>query len=253
MPTSIDTFALTVILFTFLLAGSVKGVIGLGLPTISLGLLSTVLDLTTAMALVIVPSLVTNFMQALTGGNGRMVLERIWPFLLAAAVTIGVGSIALTTVHPVYLTILLGVLLAIYAGANLMGRSISIAPSSETAVGVIAGVFNGIFTGMTGSFVVPGVMYLQAIGLPRDALVQAMGILFSVSTIALAIMLQRMAFLTTDLAVISAVSVIPASVGMLLGRRIRQRQPEHRFRKLFFVSILLLGILIVLKAMFNMD
>jgi uncharacterized membrane protein YfcA len=253
MSTSIDTFALTVIVVTFLFAGGVKGVIGLGLPTISLGLLSTVLDLTTAMALMLVPSLVTNVMQALTGGNGWAVLRRIWPFLLAATATIGVGAMALTIVHPIYLTMLLGGLLAVYAVANLLGFRISIVPSNETFVGVIAGVFNGIFTGMTGSFVVPGVMYLQAIGLPRDALVQAMGILFSVSTIILAIMLHRMAFFTSELSLISAVSVIPAALGMLLGRRIRMRQPEHRFRKIFFVSILLLGILVVLKAMINLD
>ena len=56
-----------VILTTFLLAGLVKGVIGLGLPTVSLAILTVALDLPSAMVLLLVPSfqyfLITNFLS----------------------------------------------------------------------------------------------------------------------------------------------------------------------------------------------
>ena len=54
-----DPVTIAAITATFLLAGAVKGVIGLGLPTVSLGLLTAALDLPTAMALLIVPSFAT--------------------------------------------------------------------------------------------------------------------------------------------------------------------------------------------------
>ena len=66
-----DPLIYLLIAVTFLLAGGVKGVIGLGLPTISLGLLAATLDLPSAMALVIIPAFVTNIWQGTSGGHGR--------------------------------------------------------------------------------------------------------------------------------------------------------------------------------------
>ena len=80
----LDPITISIVSLTFLLAGRVKDVIGLGLPAVSLGLLTTTLDLTTAMALLIMPSLVSNLWQALAGGNFYRLLRRLWPFLLTA-------------------------------------------------------------------------------------------------------------------------------------------------------------------------
>jgi uncharacterized membrane protein YfcA len=101
---------------------------------------------------------------------------------------------------------------------------------------------------MTGSSVVPGVMFLQAIGLPRDALIQAMGILFAASTFALAAALQQANFLTADHGVLSSAAVLPAIAGMIAGRWIRKRLSEQRFRTVFFIALLLLGAYLIANA-----
>jgi uncharacterized membrane protein YfcA len=243
-----EMFTLFIIAGTFLLAGSVKGVIGLGLPTVSLGLLAATLDLTTAMALLLIPSFITNIWQAVVGGNGRDILKRIWPFLCLATLTIWLGATALTSIDNLYLSILLGLLLLAYSSLNLLGFRLSIQPQHEKWTGPVLGTANGILTGMTGSFVVPGVMYLQAIGLPRDMLVQAMGMLFSLSTVGLAIALQKNNLLTSELTAISALAVVPAIAGMVVGQRIRKSLSEARFKQIFFISIFLLGAFIIVKA-----
>lgn len=243
-----DLFTITAIAGTFFLAGAVKGVIGLGLPTLSLGLLTATLDLTTAMALLIVPSFVTNVWQAVVGGNGRAILQRIWSFLLMATVSVWLGATALTRVDLSLLSGLLGGLLVVYAALTLAGFRLAISAQRELWTGPLFGTVNGIFTGMTGSFVVPGVMFLQAIGLPRDRLVQAMGMLFTASTVALALALQGNSILTTELSVVSAAAVIPAAVGMVSGQHIRHRLSEESFRKVFFIAILVLGSYIIAKA-----
>lgn len=249
----IDIYTALIIAATFLLAGGVKGVVGLGLPTVSLGLLTATLDLTTAMALLLIPSFVTNVWQALVGGHGKVVMRRIWPFLLFATVTIGFGSNALSTMNPLYLSILLGVLLLAYSAVSLQGFRFLISYQHEKWAGPIFGSVNGVLTGMTGSFVVPGVMYLQAIGLSRDMLVQAMGMLFSLSTLGLAIALQKNNLLTPELTMVSATAVIPAIMGMILGQRVRERLSETKFRRLLFSSILLLGLFIVIKSTLSLS
>jgi len=248
----VDTFTIIIIAGTFLLAGGVKGVIGLGLPTVSLGLLAATLDLTSAMALLLIPSFITNIWQAVVGGNGKAILHRTWPFLCLATLTIWLGSNALSTINPLYLSVLLGMLLLAYSILNLLEFSLSIPQQYEKWSGPLFGTANGILAGMTGSFVVPGVMYLQALGLPRDMLVQAMGILFSLSTIGLAFALQKSNLLTSELATISTFSAIPAIIGMVFGQKIRRSLSEPKFKKIFFISILILGSFIIAKSTFSL-
>ena len=102
---------------------------------------------------------------------------------------------------------------------------------------------------MTGSFVVPGVLFLQAMGLPRDMLIQAMGILFTASTLALAVALQGNGLLTIELGTVSSAALLPAIIGMVIGQRIRQRLSEEIFRKVFFVALLVLGAYIIVRAL----
>ena len=116
-----DAFTVLAIVGTFLLAGAVKGVIGLGLPTVSLALLTVAIDLPNAMALLLVPSFVTNLWQAVVGGNGRAILRRLWPFLLMATVTVWLGAAALTRVDLALLSALLGVRLVVYSTMSLAG------------------------------------------------------------------------------------------------------------------------------------
>lgn len=233
----------------FLLAGTVKGVIGLGLPTVSLGLLVLVTDLPGAMALMLAPSIVTNVWQGFTGGNLGPLVQRLWPFLLPATLLVGLGGLVIASIDLSLLSALLGLLLVAYAVVGLAGIRLTVSSTKESWTGPLFGSVNGVLTGLTGSFVVPGVMYLQSIGLPRDQLVQAMGILFTLSTAALALSLGSNGLLSLDLGLISIAGVAPALLGMVIGQRIRQVLSEAAFRRVFFWALLVLGGYIVVRVL----
>ena len=243
-----DPLFIAIVIGTFLLAGTVKGVIGMGLPTVGLGLLAVATDLSVAMAVMIAPSLVTNLMQAATGGQFRQILRMHWPFLTAAIACIWIGGLALGHVDLQLLSGVLGLSLVVYAGAALSGLRLRISARQRLTAGVPLGAVNGVITGMTGSFIVPSVMYLQASGLSRDALVQAMGIVFLVSTLTLALVLRQNAFLTDALGLTSLVAVVPAIAGMYLGQKIRHRLSETAFRRTFLGATLGLGLYLALRA-----
>ena len=116
-----DPTILAIVLATFVLAGTVKGVIGLGLPTVSLALLTVALDLPSAMALLLLPSFITNVWQAAVGGHGREIIKRLWPFLTLATVMVWFGGTALTRVDVSLLSALLGALITTYAVISLAG------------------------------------------------------------------------------------------------------------------------------------
>ena len=110
-----------IILGTFLIGGLVKGVIGWGLPSISLAILTVFTNLPTSIVLMLAPSLVTNIWQATMGGKFRKILFRLWSFYLMATLSIWFGGMALLRVEFEILSALLGCLLVIYAILSLSG------------------------------------------------------------------------------------------------------------------------------------
>ena len=241
--------SLAAIGLAFLMAGFVKGVIGLGLPTVSLALLTVTIGLKAGMALLIVPSLVTNVWQGLSGGALGAILRRLWPFLAAICVGTWFGVKGLATFDPSLLAALLGVLLCVYAGLNLRRIRRPDISRNETWLGPLAGTVSGGLTGLTGSFVVPGVIYLQALAMPRETLIQAMGVMFTVSTVALAVGLNDQRLISQDLVTLSAASVVPALVGMVIGQRVRGRMSEAVFLRIFFAALAALGVYIVVRSL----
>ena len=225
---------------TFLFAGWVKGVVGLGLPTIALALLAATVGLREAIALMLVPALVTNLWQGLSGGSFVSLFRRLWLLLLAACIGTWLGVGVLAQADSVLLTGLLGLMICAYAGVSLATPQIPPPGRWEAALSPTVGAVGGFVAGLTGSFI-PGILYLQALGLSRDHLVQALGISFTVLTVALAAAFTRQEMMTADLWLMSAVAVAPAALGMVLGRALRRRLPEALFRRVFFSALLLLG------------
>jgi uncharacterized membrane protein YfcA len=244
-----STETLIIVGGTFLLAGFVKGVIGLGVPTVSLALLTVTLGMKPAMALLLLPSLVTNLWQAFAGGAFLAIVKRTWSLLLAMCLATWAGVHLLARTDTAILSGLLGALLCAYAVLGLVRPQIPAPGRHEAWLSPVVGVVNGVLTGLTGSFVVPGVPYLQALGLGRDALVQAMGIMFTVSTLALAVSLSGQSLLPGELWLLSLAAVLPALVGMVLGQALRQLLSEALFRRVFFISLVILGLYIVASAL----
>jgi uncharacterized membrane protein YfcA len=244
-----DPNTIILIFGVFFFAGFVKGIIGLGLPTISLALLTVTTDLPTAMVLLIMPSLVTNFWQAANGKYWSIIFRRFWPFLLICVMVVPIGAEALLFVDLSYLSILLGMLIFFYSLAELNGFSLEFNLKYEKVLGFVMGTFTGLLTGMTGSCVFPGVMFLQATRLNRDVMVQAMGILFSLTTLSLGFSLSNNNFLNYENGMLSNAGVIPAIFGMIVGTRVRKNFSKTTFRKVFFLSLLVLGVFIVFQSL----
>ena len=240
----VDPTLVIIVMISFGLAGLVKGVVGLGLPTVSLGVLSLFVDLPTAMVLLIMPSFCTNIWQALAGDGFCQLLWRLWPFLLAATLMVHVGGALFLQIDVALLERALGGLLILYAVSGLVGGVPNIAPNSERLIGIACGAINGLLTGLTGTLFVPGVMFLQALNFHRDKLVQAMGMLFAVSTASLGMALFWNGLIVPDLGALSGIALLPALAGMYGGQILRRYVSEHLFRRLFLIALGVLGLYI---------
>lgn len=238
------------VLVVFVLAGVVKGVTGMGLPTVAMGLLGGALSPVAAAALLFIPTFVTNVWQLVAGPSLVGTLRRFWPMMLAVIVATVCAANLLVTVDPVWSRVALGIVLVVYALYALVAPVIRVPARMERWLSPVVGAISGVVTGATGVFVVPAVPYLQSLGMDREALVQTLGLSFTVSTIALTSgLLLHGAYGVQQLG-LSALAVIPALAGMWLGQVIRQRISAKMFRACFLGLLLILGLELALRPLF---
>jgi uncharacterized membrane protein YfcA len=241
------TVELALIACVFVLAGLVKGVVGLGLPTVAVGLLGMMMAPREAAALLVVPSLVTNVWQLAAGPAAGALARRLWPMLAGIAAGTLVGGMLLPASGSADAVAALGGALMMYAAAGLASFTLHVPPRGERAASPVVGLVTGAVTAATGVFVIPAVPYLQGLRLERDMLVQALGLAFTTSTIALAASLLLAGQFEMQTAGLSFFALVPALTGMLLGQWIRGRIRPEIFRRCFFLGLLALGLHLLLR------
>ncbi|MBI5264754.1 MAG: sulfite exporter TauE/SafE family protein [Bradyrhizobium sp.] len=240
---------LLLIAAAFLLAGFIKGVIGLGLPTVSMGLLAVSMAPSRALAIVIVPAIITNIWQTFAGPYLRDIIRRLWPLMLGTVAGIWLNADALTGPHARYGTFALGILLVIYAVIGLNRFHFRVARRDEKWIGGIVGVVTGIISAATGVQVIPSMPFMQAIGMEKDELVQALGVFFTVATVALGFNLTLSGVLNATTALPGAVAMAGAFAGMYIGQAVRARISAEAFRHWFLIAMIFLGLYLAGSAL----
>nr|WP_298100501.1 sulfite exporter TauE/SafE family protein [uncultured Shinella sp.] len=246
--TDLSISTLLALLATFFAAGTVKGVTGMGLPTVAMGILGSLLSPLAAASLLIIPSFVTNVWQLLAGPSFMGIVRRLWT-MMAGVVAGTLGSASMLTGADTRLsTFLLGLALTAYAVYTLFAKPYRIARRHERWLSPVLGTATGFIAGATGVFVIPAVPYVQALGFDRDDLVQALGLSFTVSTVALAIGLAIQGAFHLDGVTLSALAVVPALMGMWAGQYIRRAVTPAMFKRCFLSALALLGAEMMLRG-----
>ena len=233
----------------FMLAGFVKGVIGLGLPTVAIGLLGLLMSPAQAAAILLVPSLATNTWQFVVGGELLALLRRMWPMLTGICIGTFIGAAWLPNGNSGKATVWLGTALVLYAALGLIKIQFKVPLRAEVWLGLLMGTATGAITVATGIFVLPGTPYVQALQFERDRMVQALGLSFTVSTVTLAAALGHAGEIHVTLLGPALVALAAALIGMWLGQLVRGRIRAETFRLCFFVGLLLLGAHLALRGL----
>lgn len=239
------------VLLTFLVGGLVKGAVGLGMPTVVLGVLSAYIPLPQAAALLVIPSLVTNIWQLISGGNLTSLVSRLAPLAVGLALGTVLAPIGMATVDAKFATRGLGLMLMVYAIIGLSAARFIVRPSLELWLSPLIGIIAGLVNAATGLFVMPVVPYLQSLELNKDELVQALALCFTVGALALAFRLHQDEVPVFGDMSGSALALIAALLGMPIGKLLRARVSERVFRTSFYYCLLAIGGFLLLKTFFR--
>jgi uncharacterized membrane protein YfcA len=192
--------------------------------------------------MLVAPSLATNVWQMLAGPHFRTLARRLGGMLVAACGGTWLGAGWLTGPAARYGAIALGLSLIVYALLSLSAVRIAVPRKTEIWLGPLVGMFTGLITAATGVFVIPAIVYLQGIGLEKEELVQALGLSFTVSTIALSFNLIGAGVLNVSIATVTVVALVAALIGVWIGQIVRLRLDQTTFRRWLFIGLLALGL-----------
>lgn len=238
-------------LMTFLAAGTVKGTLGIGLPLVAVPLLATVLDLPTAVALMVVPVLASNIVQALQGKQKIATFRRFFPLLLTLIPGTIIAAQFLSSVNLRTGSLVLGVIVVLFSLSQLVRFDFEINKTQERYLNPIVGLVAGFLGGLSNLFGPPLIMYLVTLKLEKDDFVTTIGLLFVIAATTFYATLATVGILSVENAAGSLVAAIPVMAGVFIGSRLRDRIHQKTFERVLMVVLIVVGLNLIRRGWFG--
>ena len=231
-----------VVAIAFIVAGIAKGALGMGLPPVALGILSFALPLEASLAIMVIPTLLSNVWQAIYGGGFRRLMGRFGAMAATSVVALLAVALVFGKLGTPKAAGWVGVVLVVYALLALTAWRPAVSREAERWANPLMGALSGAVAGITGVAAVPFLPYMQSLDMDRHDLVQALGImfLFIIGALTVALALQG-SFTPLNLAG-GIAAIAPTFLGVWLGQKARQRIAPEKFRVVFLAGMLLVGL-----------
>ena len=242
-----ETVAITICVF--LLAGTIKGIVGIGLPTTALSLMTLFLEPRTAIALVLVPMTISNLWQVHRSGHIRRTARRYLPFMLALVVTIAIALGATREVNAAVLLGCLGAAILIFVAVSLSKWAPQIPERHDRSAQLVAGGLAGMMGGLTAVWAPPMAVYLASRDAGKDEFVRATGLLIFFGSLPLAAGYVLQGFVTWSTFLTSIALLIPTFIGFAIGERLRGYLSETGFRKVLLGFFFVMGVNLLRRAL----
>ncbi len=227
-----------------LLAGFVKGAVGFAMPMIMIGGLGSFMPPQVALAGLLLPTLVTNARQMFRSGVGAgfAELRKYWRYNLVFAVTIILSAQLVVQVPAWIVFVILGVVVVTFGSIQLAGMRIAIAPRHRRRAEVGLAIVSGVIGGMSGVWGPPLILYLLALDLPKEEQTRALGVTFLLGAIILVVAHLNSGVLNARTLPFSALLLVPAVAGLVLGSWLHDRLDQVRFRRLTLLVLVIVGL-----------
>jgi len=245
---NLSLMTLIYVALVYFLGGLTQGVLGVGLITVVIALLSFVFDVKLTIALVLVPTLVTSFFQMINGGNLKKIIPDVRVYLIFSTTLIIPGVWLLKSLNSNLILVFIAIILFSNSALSLMNKKISIPsyqhPLSQSSMGSL----NGFIIGLTSIYTMPFVFLLQSLQYPKEKAVQFMGLAFVLYSSMQLITFSSMQLIDWKTFIPSLLVTLAVVIGFFVGKKIRSYISETFFRKLFHLMLIIMSIVIILNV-----
>ena len=246
-----DWIMLAIMSGALITGGVVKGVVGLGLPIVTLAILLNFMPPLTVLGLLVAPILVTNLWQSLRAGNLLQPLGRFWPMIVMAVIFLFIGAELIVGMDTAVLFAVLGCFVVVFSATNLMKPRVHpLKPETEKWAGPLAGALGGLLGGISTIWGPPMMMYFVMLKLDKDTFVRTVGLAWFSMAVPLTFAYWRNGIFTGDVIPLSLAACVPGMIGIRIGEKIRGRIDQETFRKAMLVILLIIGLNLIRRAVF---
>ena len=236
---------------SLVIAGLVKGVIGVGMPIVACPMLSMLVDVHTAVRLLSMPLVLSNIPQALEGGFVGKTLWSLAPVLVGMVPGTWIGVAVLLNVDPAVAKIVAGAGVILVAALSLISPTLQIKQRMVGPVGLGAGFCGGLLGGIAALSGPLVFIFLLAKGLNGKAFTKEASMFLVASSVVLASALASSRHFDWRDVLISGLATVPVVAGMLVGQKLRDAVPADAFKKLVVLVVLLSGAQLVWNGVFG--
>ena len=247
---NIDSAILIQVVLIFLAGGMVKGLIGVGLPTVTLTLLSFVFDIKDSISIILIPIILTNLYQMLDGNSLKEIIGEVKFFLIGSFLFIFPGFYFLTILKSDTILAILALLLIINSFMSLMKYEIKLKNYKSKVIQLGIGSLTGITTGVTSIYTMPFIFLIQSLNYSKNKVIQLMGLSFFIFACMQLILFSSHGMIDFDKLSISLLACLPILAGVYFGTALRKKISETLFKTLFNIMLVAMGSLLILKIIF---
>jgi len=226
---------------SLVVAGMLKGIIGVGMPLVALPLLSMFIDVRASVMLLSIPLVLSNIPQAVEGGKIQACLKELSPVILGMVPGILIGVFVLLAVDASIAKLIAGVVVVIIAILTMLAPKLELKQHLHKPAGMVSGLLGGALGGLAA---MPGPLvftYLLAKGLRGKSFTKEASMFLVLSAALLALVLtSSRAFDWSDL-VVSTVALVPVAAGMFVGQKLRDMVSAEAFKHCVLIVVLLSG------------
>jgi len=228
--------------FVYVLAGFIKGIIGIGLPTTALALLTVFVTPLEAMAINILPMMATNIYQFWRADDHRQLVRDYGRFALFLCVFLFMASFMAAGLGNNVIRLLIAVSVLVFVANNLSRVRWRIQPRQDDIWQYSMGALSGILGGLTSIWGVPMTIYLVMKQLSPKQFVDATGFLILIGCLPLSVGYFATGILTLQAVLPASAGVAAAFAGFYFGARVRRFVRPERFHKFVLLMFLFMGL-----------
>jgi uncharacterized membrane protein YfcA len=247
LPVEIWAMAVAITLF----AGFVKGAVGFAMPLIMVSGLTMIMEPRLAVAMIILPIVITNILQTFRTGLGPAIeaMRGSWRYVLSVCIAIALFAQLVPRIDPRVFYLILGVPVVLISAIQLAGIHFIIPPRHRSWAEWAAGLVSGILGGLAGTWGPTTVLYLLATETPKDRQMVVQGVIYGAGSVTLLLAHLASGVLNPATAPVSALMVLPALLGMWVGLRFQDRLDASLFRRAVLAVLVVSGVNLVWKGL----
>jgi uncharacterized membrane protein YfcA len=231
-----------------LAAGFIKGAIGFGFPSLATPLLSLVVDVKTAVVVLILPNIVMDGIQFARRGAPLATVRRFGTLLLSGGVGIVLGTRVLTLLSPRTATLILGVFVLLFVALSVTGLAPKIPPHWEPWLSPPAGFAACVIGGVTNSPATALVLYFHGIGLAKHDFISSIAFTFFFYKLVQLGAVTWYGLLPWSLLGVSVALTAVALAGFAVGLRVQDRMDQRSFNRVVLVFLAVLGAWLLVRG-----